>query len=105
MLWRKQKREDLHPPEDTERPALTRDHVVWAYRLLLDREPENEDVIGPKLAGSRETSEMPRHRLTSAEVRDANRDYASRHARTLVIAEPQHRHGGDRLLVSRAGHG
>jgi hypothetical protein len=26
---------------------LTRDHVVWAYRLLLDRDPENEDVIGP----------------------------------------------------------
>ena len=34
---------------------LTRDHVVWAYRLLLDRDPENEDVIGPKLAGSRDT--------------------------------------------------
>jgi len=24
---------------------------VWAYRLLLDRDPESEDVIGPKLAG------------------------------------------------------
>ena len=24
--------------------TLTRDHVVWAYRLLLDREPENDYV-------------------------------------------------------------
>jgi len=31
--------------------GLTREHVVWAYRLLLDRDPESEDVIGPKLAG------------------------------------------------------
>ena len=29
---------------------LTRDHVVWAFRLLLDREPENEHVIDAKLA-------------------------------------------------------
>src|SRR6516164_1859998 len=39
--------------------GLTRDHVVWAYRLLLDRDPENDDVIGPKLAGSRHTRAAP----------------------------------------------
>ena len=33
--------------------GLTREHVVWAYRLLLDRGPGNEDVIGPKLVGAR----------------------------------------------------
>ncbi len=46
---------------------LTREHVVWAYRLLLDRDPENEDVIGPKLAGSRDTTELRHHLITSAE--------------------------------------
>ena len=47
--------------------GLTREHVVWAYRLLLDRDPENEDVIGPKLAGSRNTAELRHHLITSAE--------------------------------------
>jgi FkbM family methyltransferase len=67
--------------------GLTRDHVVWAYRLLLDREPESEDVIGPKLAGSRDTSELRRHLMTSAEFQDKNRDYAHTNDRTIVIKE------------------
>ena len=25
--------------------GLTREHVRWAYRLFLDREPESEDVL------------------------------------------------------------
>ena len=53
--------------QDHPRVRLTRDHVVWAYRLLLDRDPENEDVIGPKLAGSRDTAELRHHLMTSAE--------------------------------------
>ena len=60
----------LHPG------GLTREHVVWAYRLLLDRDPENEDVIGPKLAGSRDTRDLRQHLMTSAEFQtqasDAN---------------------------------
>jgi FkbM family methyltransferase len=67
--------------------ALTREHVVWAYRLLLDREPESEDVIGPKLAGSRDTGELRRHLMTSAEFLDKNRDYAHTNAPTVVIKE------------------
>ena len=66
---------------------LTRDHVVWAYRLLLDRDPENEDVIGPKLAGSRDTAELRHHLMTSAEFQEKNRDYAHTNDRTLVIKE------------------
>jgi FkbM family methyltransferase len=66
---------------------LTRDHVVWAYRLLLDRDPESEDVIGPKLAGSRDTAELRRHLMTSAEFQDKNRDYAHTNERTIVIRE------------------
>lgn len=81
--------------------GLTRDHVVWAYRLLLDREPENEDVIGPKLAGSRDTSELRRHLMTSGEFREKNPDYAHSNDRSVVITELD---GGARLYVDLADH-
>jgi FkbM family methyltransferase len=80
---------------------LTRDHVVWAYRLLLDRDPENEDVIGPKLAGSRDTAELRRHLMTSAEFQEKNRDYAHTNDRTLVIKELDE---GARLFVDLSDH-
>src|SRR5436190_19922043 len=80
---------------------LTRDHVVWAYRLLLDRDPENEDVIGPKLVGSRDTAELRRHLMTSAEFQQKDRDYAHTNDRTIVIKELD---GGARLFVDLADH-
>jgi FkbM family methyltransferase len=83
--------------------GLTRDHVVWAYRLLLDRDPESEDVIGPKLAGSRDTRELRRHLMTSAEFQDKNRDYAHTNDRTLVIKELDGS-GGARLFVDLSDH-
>jgi FkbM family methyltransferase len=67
--------------------GLTREHVVWAYRILLDRDPESEDVIGPKLAGSRDTSELRRHLVTSAEYRAKNPDFAHTNDTTVVIKE------------------
>lgn len=67
--------------------GLTRDHVIWAYRLLLDRDPESEDVIGPKLAGSRTTAELRHHLITSAEFRDKNPDFAHTNDSTVVIKE------------------
>ena len=67
--------------------GLTREHVVWAYRLLLDRDPESEDVIGPKLAGSRTTAELRRHLITSAEFRQKNPDFAHTNDSTVVIKE------------------
>src|SRR5262249_569141 len=67
------------------RDVLTRDHVVWAYRLLLDRDPESEDVIGPKLAGSRNTSELRHHLITSAEFRAKNPDFPPTNDSTVVI--------------------
>jgi FkbM family methyltransferase len=81
--------------------GLTREHVVWAYRLLLDRDPESEDVIGPKLAGSRDTAELRRHLMTSAEFQQKNRDYAHTNDRTIVIKELD---GGTRLFVDLADH-
>src|SRR5215470_19923724 len=92
------------PPFMSDQPGgLTRDHVVWAYRLLLDRDPESEDAIGPKLAGSRDTSELRRHLMTSAEFQEKNRDYAHTNDRTVVIKElggP----GNPRLFVDLADH-
>jgi len=81
--------------------GLTREHVVWAYRLLLDRDPENEDVIGPKLAGSRDTSELRRHLMTSAEFKDKNPDFAHSNDPTIVIKDIA---PGVRLLIDLSDH-
>jgi FkbM family methyltransferase len=67
--------------------GLTREHVIWAYRLLLDREPENEGAIGPKLAGSANTKELRNHLVTSGEFREKNPDFAQSNKRTVVIVE------------------
>src|SRR5215475_8616927 len=88
----------------TDHPGgLTRDHVVWAYRLLLDRDPESEDVIGPKLAGSRDTRELRHHLMTSAEFQAKNRDYAHTNDRTFVIKELGDP-AGTRLFVDLSDH-
>ena len=88
--------------QKSEHPGgLTREHVVWAYRLMLDREPESEDVIGPKLDGSRDTGELRRHLMTSAEFQGKNRDYAHSNDRTIVIKELE---GGVRLFVDLSDH-
>src|SRR5215472_9026769 len=91
------------PPSRPHPGGLTRDHVVWAYRLLLDRDPENEDVIGPKLAGSRDTRELRHHLMTSAEFQGKNRDYAHTNDRTLVIKELDGP-GSPRLFVDLSDH-
>src|SRR3954469_14527765 len=81
--------------------GLTREHVVWAYRLLLDRDPESEDVIGPKLAGSRNTAELRHHLITSAEFRDKNPDFAHTNESTVVIREIA---PGVRLFIDLSDH-
>ncbi|MCU1382064.1 MAG: hypothetical protein JWL71_761 [Acidobacteria bacterium] len=82
-------------------PTLTREHVIWAYRLLLDRDPESEDVIGPKLAGARTTAELRHHLMTSAEFRDKNPDFARTNEATVVIKEIA---PGVRLLIDLSDH-
>ncbi|MGH9142210.1 MAG: FkbM family methyltransferase [Vicinamibacterales bacterium] len=82
-------------------PALTREHVIWAYRLLLDRDPENEAVIGPKLAGSRTTAELRHHLITSAEFRAKNPDFAHTNDSTVVIKEIA---PGVRLFIDLSDH-
>src|SRR5262252_1501753 len=90
------------PAMSPEHPGgLTRDHVVWAYRLLLDRDPESEDVIGPKLAGSQNTAELRHHLITSAEFREKNPDFAHTNDSTVVIKEIA---PGVRLFIDLSDH-
>src|SRR4051794_21042545 len=90
------------PAVTKEHPGgLTREHVVWAYRLLLDRDPESEDVIGPKLDGSRTTAELRHHLITSAEFRDKNPDFAHTNDPTVVIKEIA---PGVRLFIDLSDH-
>jgi FkbM family methyltransferase len=65
--------------------AITRDHVVWAYRLLLDRDPESEDAIQPKLRAWKTTSELRTDIVSSAEYKIKNPDHAATSETTVVI--------------------
>lgn len=80
---------------------LTRDHVVWAYRLLLDRDPESEDAIAPKLRAWRTPRELRTDIMSSAEYRLKNPDPARTAGETLVI-KPLAR--GPRLWIDLADH-
>ncbi len=80
---------------------LTRDHVVWAFRLLLDREPENEHVVDAKLRGLSSTRQLRAEFVTSAEYQEKNRDFAHANERSLVIKPLE---SGVRLVVDLADH-
>ena len=81
--------------------SLTRDHIVWAYRILLDRDPESEDVILPKMRGYQTTRDLRNDIVTSEEYQQKNRDYAQMNDRTLVIKEIE---PGLRLVIDLADH-
>jgi FkbM family methyltransferase len=98
------KKAAAHRKPEVHPGGLTRDHVVWAYRLRRDRDPESEDVIAPKLAGSRDTRELRHHLMTSAEFRAKNPDYAHANDRTIVIKELDGTDGPVRLFVDLADH-
>jgi FkbM family methyltransferase len=80
--------------------GLTRDHVIWAYRLLLDREPEDEQVIRKKLHGLSSVKDLRAELVSSAEYRDKNPDFAQTNDRNLVIKDL----GGVRLVVDLSDH-
>ena len=89
------------PRADAPAGALTRDHVVWAYRLLLDRDPETEDAILPKLRGCPTTRQLRAELMNSAEFREKNPDYAHTNAPTVVIRPFE---SGVRLCVDLSDH-
>jgi FkbM family methyltransferase len=80
---------------------LTRDHVVWAYRLLLDRDPESEDVITPKLHAWATTRELRTDLMSSEEFRLKNPDHAHT-AQSTIVFKPLA--PGVRLAVDLSDH-
>lgn len=81
--------------------ALTRDHVVWAYRLLLDRDPESEEAITPKLHAWRTAKELRTDIMSSAEFKLKNPDAAQVSHSTIVIKPLA---SGARLCIDLSDH-
>ena len=80
---------------------LSRDTVAWAYRILLDREAESEDVLQPKMRAYDTTRELRHDMVTSDEYQDKNRDFAHSNERNLVIKEIE---PGLRLWIDLSDH-
>ena len=66
---------------------LSRDTVAWAYRILLDRDAESDDVLLPKMRAYDTTRELRHDMVTSDEYHEKNRDFAHSNERNLVIKE------------------
>jgi FkbM family methyltransferase len=66
---------------------LSRDTVAWAYRILLDREAESDDVLLPKMRAYDTTRQLRHDMVTSDEYQESNRDFAHSNERNLVIKE------------------
>ena len=52
--------------------AISKEAIIWAYRLFLDREPENEPAVSGKLDYLTTTQDVRREFLTSDEYRASN---------------------------------
>jgi FkbM family methyltransferase len=63
VFWKRRHR------ETAQAPRLTTEHVRWAYRLFLDREPESEDVLESTAAAIPSTPELRRAMMASDEYR------------------------------------
>jgi FkbM family methyltransferase len=77
---------------------ITREHIVWAYRVLLDREP-GHDEVSSIMASHRTMEELRRAIASSEEYERRNPDVAEAGKRTLVIRELE---GGVRLVIDLA---
>ena len=78
---------------------IGRDDVVWAYRLLLDRDPESEQAIEPKLRAWRTTPELRLDIMSSEEFQLKNPDVAL--AGCTLVIKPM---GAARLWIDLADH-
>ncbi len=77
-----------HSPESgSEATRLTRDHVIWGYRLFLDREPENEFVIDEKIETTSDTRQLRNNFMLSPEFGDKNPELTLFNDRNIVIKE------------------
>jgi FkbM family methyltransferase len=67
--------------------GLSREDVVWCYRILLDRDPENDTVIRARLEVFTSLRDLRRDILQSPEYQAANSDNAFAEMDNVVIAE------------------
>jgi FkbM family methyltransferase len=81
--------------------VITRDHVVWAYRLLLDRDPESDEAVLPKLRAWQTTQELRTDIMSSEEFRLKNPDHAATAATTVVVKPLA---SGARLFLDLSDH-
>lgn len=92
---------DSFPPE-----VITREHVIWSYRLFFDRDPENEAVVTEKLNAWRTTRDLRTVFLVSSEFHEKNPGLAITNESVIVIKELQNKR---RLFVDLSdrviGHG
>ncbi len=65
----------------------TREHVVWAYRLFFDREPENAAAINEKLNALDTTKALRMEFMTSEEFRRRSPDLAFMNESCVVVKE------------------
>ncbi|HEY3110063.1 MAG TPA: FkbM family methyltransferase [Chloroflexota bacterium] len=80
---------------------VTREHVIWAYRLFLDRNPENEMVVAGKTRALATARALRAELLTCYEFRRANPDLAAANEPAVVLKELP---DGTRLFVDLADH-
>lgn len=66
---------------------ITREHVIWGYRLFLGREPESDLVVEQKLAAVRSVEELRRAFVMSGEFRSAVDVVATVDVSNIVIKE------------------
>lgn len=96
-MWLRRVFEKLRGERSAPEDRIGREHVVWGYRLFLDREPEAESAISQKLAAHATTWDLRRDFMSSAEFRDKNSsDLAYTPSRCVVIKELA---SGARLFV------
>ncbi len=66
---------------------LTREHVIWGYRLFLDREPETEFVIDEKLASHTDTKQLRTNFMLSPEFGENDPELIQFNEQNIVIKE------------------
>src|SRR5205085_10714479 len=65
----------------------SREHVIWGYRLYLNREPESEAVIEQKLRSATSVVELRRQFVSSVEFRAQIDAFENFDATNIVIKE------------------
>ena len=90
---------DRRPSSSDDTHVLTREHVIWGYRLFLDREPENQFVIDEKVALNPGTKQLRANFMLSPEFGEKNPELTLFNDRNIVIKELD---GNLRLFVDTA---